>query len=132
MIVLGLDTMMASVETTITSVLDVLPWLKQTRLRRFLTISGICIFFLIFGILFCLRSGTYWVGKFKQHLSLMLSSYKGIDRIRSLGRNIQHLFGRLVSLVGGRLGKYQRRLVLRTEELQKRHLTHAGQKNDRQ
>ena len=62
----------------------------------------------------------------------MLSSDKGIDRIRSLGRNIQHLFGRLVSLVGGRLGKYQRRLVLRTEELQKRHLAHAGQKNDRQ
>ena len=70
MIVLGLDTMMASVETTITSILDAFPWLKQTKLRRFLTITGICVFSLIFGILFCLRSGTYWVGEFLTHSRL--------------------------------------------------------------
>ena len=63
MIILGLDTMMASVETTITSILDIFPPLKKTELRKVLTITGICVFFLVVGILFCLQSGTYWIGE---------------------------------------------------------------------
>ncbi|CAF0707880.1 unnamed protein product [Brachionus calyciflorus] len=67
MLILGLDTMMASVETTITSVLDVAPFLKRTSLRRYLTITAICVIFFLIGILFTTKSGTYWVELFDSY-----------------------------------------------------------------
>ncbi len=56
---------MASVETTITSVLDVVPYLKKRKLTRMLTIVSICLIYFILGITFTLQSGTYWIGWFK-------------------------------------------------------------------
>jgi hypothetical protein len=53
---------MASVETTITSVLDVIPYLKKRKLTRILTIVTICLVYFILGITFTLQSGTYWIG----------------------------------------------------------------------
>ena len=53
---------MASVETTITSVLDVIPYLKKRKLTRTLTIVAICFIYFILGITFTLQSGTYWIG----------------------------------------------------------------------
>lgn len=55
---------MASVETTITSVLDIFTILKKSRLTKVATIVGICLFYYAWGFLFCLRSGTYWVEMF--------------------------------------------------------------------
>ena len=45
MILLGLDTMMAGVETTITSILDVFPWLKLKSFRRYSAITVICLIY---------------------------------------------------------------------------------------
>ena len=55
---------MASVETTITSVLDIIPYLKKKKIRKYITITLICIINLIFGITFTFQSGTYWIGIF--------------------------------------------------------------------
>jgi hypothetical protein len=69
---------MTSIETTITSVLDVFPALKQKNkpiklctiksrkfeiinLRKYITITAICFIHFIFGIVYTLKSGTYWV-----------------------------------------------------------------------
>ncbi|CAF0889150.1 unnamed protein product [Brachionus calyciflorus] len=61
MIVLGLDTMMTSVETTITSLLDVFPILRKKKLYKYLAITGICIVHFVASINFTLQSGTYWI-----------------------------------------------------------------------
>jgi hypothetical protein len=82
MIILGLDTMMASVETTITSILDIFPYLKKTTLRKVSAISAICFFFMAWGILFCLQSGTYWVGKLKYASLKILND--GVVSLQSL------------------------------------------------
>lgn len=67
MIVLGLDTMMASVETTITSVLDIFPKLKLKKIRKYLAITAICFIYFACGIIFCLQSGTYWIEIFNSY-----------------------------------------------------------------
>jgi SNF family Na+-dependent transporter len=61
MLVLGLDTMMASVEITITSLLDIMPFFKRTNLRRVILITSICVVYFLLGIPYTLSSGTYWV-----------------------------------------------------------------------
>ena len=53
---------MASVETTITSVLDIFPILKKKKLTKVLTIVSICLIYFILGITFTLQSGTFWIG----------------------------------------------------------------------
>ena len=52
---------MASVETTITSILDVFPVLKKKVWTRKMTIVAICVIYFVLGITFTLRSGTYWI-----------------------------------------------------------------------
>ncbi len=52
---------MASVEITITSIFDLIPALKKTRLRKVSVISGLCISFFLLGLTFCTQSGTYWI-----------------------------------------------------------------------
>lgn len=52
---------MASVETLITSLYDILPWLKRTKLRKITTVAVVCIITFAMGLIFCTRSGTYWV-----------------------------------------------------------------------
>jgi hypothetical protein len=63
---------MASVETTITSVLDFFPKLRKRRLFRVGTITTICFVFLALGITFTFRSGTYWIGNLKEYLNKCL------------------------------------------------------------
>lgn len=58
---------MASVETTITSVLDVFPKLKLKKRRKVIAITAICFFYFLSGILFCLQSGTYWIEIFNSY-----------------------------------------------------------------
>jgi SNF family Na+-dependent transporter len=68
---------MTSIETTITSILDVFPMLKVKKniklfkikskqfeinnLRKYLTITAICVIHFLFGIVYTFKSGTYWV-----------------------------------------------------------------------
>jgi SNF family Na+-dependent transporter len=52
---------MASVETTITSVIDAFPYLKQIKLRKWITITLICLINFLFGLIFTFQSGTYWL-----------------------------------------------------------------------
>ena len=56
--------MMANVETTITSILDIFPKLKRKASRKYLTITIICIIYFLLGIIFTFQSGTYWIGDF--------------------------------------------------------------------
>jgi len=58
---------MASVETTITSILDVFPQFKLNKIRRTLSITVICFVYFILGLLFCFQSGTYWVEIFNTY-----------------------------------------------------------------
>jgi SNF family Na+-dependent transporter len=58
---------MASVETTITSILDVFPKLKLKPIRKKLAITVICFVYFLCGIIFCLQSGTYWVEIFNNY-----------------------------------------------------------------
>ena len=58
---------MASVETLITSMYDILPILKKTRLRRVLTIAMICVITFLMGLILCTRAGTYWIEIFDNY-----------------------------------------------------------------
>ena len=56
---------MAGVETTITSVLDIIPFLKAKNWRKYLTVFVICIIYFLTGLTFTFRSGTFWIGKIR-------------------------------------------------------------------
>lgn len=60
-ILLGIDSSIASVETTLASVFDTWPILKSTKLRKHLITILICLIYFAGGLLFCLQSGTYWL-----------------------------------------------------------------------
>jgi solute carrier family 6 amino acid transporter-like protein 5/7/9/14 len=61
MLCLGLGTMMASVETLITSLEDYFPYFKSTQKHRSITLMIICFLFFLFGLIFCTQTGTYWI-----------------------------------------------------------------------
>ena len=52
---------MASVEITITSLLDLVPFFKKTKLRKVILITSICVCYFLLGLPYTLSSGTYWV-----------------------------------------------------------------------
>jgi SNF family Na+-dependent transporter len=52
---------MASVEITITSFLDLIPWLKKTKLRKVVLVTTICTVYFLLGMPYCTQAGTYWV-----------------------------------------------------------------------
>ncbi|RNA14740.1 sodium- and chloride-dependent glycine transporter 1-like [Brachionus plicatilis] len=64
MLVLGLDTMMTSVESLITSILDGFPCLKINDKRRKITVALTCLALFLGGLIFCFQSGTYWIELF--------------------------------------------------------------------
>jgi solute carrier family 6 (neurotransmitter transporter, glycine) member 5/9 len=62
MIVLGIDTLMASVEVTITSFVDLFPLIiTKTKLRKQCFIALLCLILFLLGLIFCTQSGTYWI-----------------------------------------------------------------------
>jgi SNF family Na+-dependent transporter len=67
MLTLGLDTMMTSVETWITSLYDLFPILKKTPLRKYLFVSLNCLVFALMGLILCTQSGTYWIEFFDNY-----------------------------------------------------------------
>jgi hypothetical protein len=54
---------MTSIETAITSILDLFPNLRKKAIRKIATIAIICLAHFLVGILFTIQSGTYWIGK---------------------------------------------------------------------
>lgn len=67
MFFLGIDSMMAGVESIITSFYDILPTLRKTKLRRVLTTAAICLVSFLSGLIFCTQAGTYWVEIFDSY-----------------------------------------------------------------
>lgn len=63
-LVIGVDNMMASTETTITAIIDFIPFLKKNKWRKAFTAAGVCFFYFLVGLLFCTKAGTYWVNLF--------------------------------------------------------------------
>lgn len=67
MFTIGLDTMMASVETTVTAILDVFPVLKKQKKREYLTTLSVCIVYFLLGLMYCSQNGFYWVHLFDSY-----------------------------------------------------------------
>lgn len=63
-LVIGVDNMMASTETTITAICDFIPTLKKNEWRKAFTAFCVCLVYFLVGLLFCTGSGTYWVNFF--------------------------------------------------------------------
>jgi SNF family Na+-dependent transporter len=60
-LIIGIDNMMASTETTITALKDLIPYLKKNELTSVLTSASVCLIYFLIGLLCCTRAGTYWV-----------------------------------------------------------------------
>jgi SNF family Na+-dependent transporter len=60
-VLLAIDTAIASVETTITSCYDAFPFLTKTTLRKHIVKIAMCVFYFLGGLLYCIQSGTYWL-----------------------------------------------------------------------
>jgi len=67
MVLLGIDSAMASVETSLTSLFDGFPSLKKTFIRKYMTITGLIFFYFVCGLIFCFGSGNYWVEWFNRY-----------------------------------------------------------------
>lgn len=65
----GLDTMMASVETTVTAIVDIFPYLQKKKNREYSTTLAVCIIYFLIGLVFCLQSGFYWIHLFDNYSS---------------------------------------------------------------
>lgn len=61
MVLLGIDSTMTCVETSITSFLDIFPSIKRIRLRKYSAITIMCWIYFACGILFCFQWGAYWM-----------------------------------------------------------------------
>lgn len=64
-LIIGVDNMMASIETGTTALLDVVPYLRKKKSRKYMTSAAICTVYFLVGLLFCTRSGSYWVSCFQ-------------------------------------------------------------------
>jgi SNF family Na+-dependent transporter len=76
MLIIGMDNMMASVETLNAAITDLFPAIKKTRIRGFTIKAVICLCFFLVGLLFCSRSGIYWVNFFNQFSGSMIFKLK--------------------------------------------------------
>lgn len=61
MLLLGLDSTMTCVETTITSVMDAFPSIKDVSYRKYSAITAMCMGYFCLGLIFCFQSGGYWM-----------------------------------------------------------------------
>ena len=66
---IGLDTMMASVETTVTAIIDIIPFLQKKKKREYWTTLFVCVLYFLIGLIFCTQSGLYWVHLFDKYSS---------------------------------------------------------------
>lgn len=92
MLALGMGTIMAAVQTLVTTLEDFFPFLKKTALIKALTLAVICLVFFSIGILFTTEGGSYWIELFDYYSSnwgiLLVSLFQcicvawlyGIDR----------------------------------------------------
>jgi SNF family Na+-dependent transporter len=77
----GLDTMMASVETTVTAIVDIFPYLQKKKNREYSTTLAVCIIYFLIGLVFCLQSGFYWIHLFDTYSSGFNTIFKNIYNI---------------------------------------------------
>lgn len=68
MLLLGVDSTMTCVETSITSIMDAFPSIKAVRIRRYSTITLMSMFYFLSGIIFCFQSGSYWMEFFAAYV----------------------------------------------------------------
>lgn len=61
MTLLGIDSTMTCVETSITSICDAFPNLKNNKVRRYSFITMLSCFYFLCGLIFCFQWGTYWM-----------------------------------------------------------------------
>ena len=64
LLVLGLDTMIRNVETTVMSIYGLFPVLRKIRYERYLVVTVVCTIYFLLDIPLTLNSGTFWIGKF--------------------------------------------------------------------
>jgi solute carrier family 6 amino acid transporter-like protein 5/7/9/14 len=64
MLALGMGTMMASVETLNTSLVDFFPVLGRNGINRALTLAVICAVYFLVDLILCSQAGTYWIELF--------------------------------------------------------------------
>lgn len=67
LVLLGISSTIASIEVTIASILDTFKGFGRTKLRRKITITIIFFVYFCLGLIFCLKSGTYWVEVFNTY-----------------------------------------------------------------
>lgn len=67
MIALGMGTIMAAIQTLVTTLEDFFPFLKSTAYIKAVTLSVICLVFFSIGILFTTEAGTYWIELFDKY-----------------------------------------------------------------
>lgn len=61
MLLLGLDSTMTCVETTVTSFMDAFPSIKNVGYLKYSAITLMCIGYFCLGLIFCFQSGAYWM-----------------------------------------------------------------------
>lgn len=67
LILLGVSSQVSNIEVTVTSILDAFPTLRQTNVRRYITVSCIFLFYFLCGLIFTFQSGTYWIEVFNTY-----------------------------------------------------------------
>jgi len=61
-ILLGIDSALGSMEVTIACVMDAFPHLESTKRKKFFSFVAIFSIYFSCSLIFCLNSGTYWIG----------------------------------------------------------------------
>lgn len=69
LLLLGVSTQSSNILITITSLLDAFPALRSTSQRRYATITMIFLVYFVFGLLFTLQSGNYWIEVFNTYFA---------------------------------------------------------------
>jgi len=68
LVMLGLSSAISNVGVTSSSILDAFQCLRQTKLRQMITVTCIFVIYFALGLLFCQRSGTYWIEIFNTYV----------------------------------------------------------------
>lgn len=67
MILLGIDSSLASIEVTISTLFEIFPRLTIRAFTRHLSFAGVFLCYFAVGLAFCLNSGQYWIEIFNSN-----------------------------------------------------------------
>jgi SNF family Na+-dependent transporter len=95
-LIIGMDNMMASVETLNAAVADIAPSLRKGRLRGYASKAVICVCFFLCGLIFCSHAGIHWINFFNQFSGsnshfriLILRSKRKIRKSSKINRKLE-------------------------------------------